>query len=240
MKKTHKNFGNLPSLLLYKQSPEAAASNGTIICCHGLESSKDAWTHDLKAFVQQGFLVVAIDNVGHGERRYNDFSERFHRDEQRKNNELIKVVKETAAEFPSLIAVLIKEELSIPGRIGVFGVSLGGFITYAAISQCSRIKAAASLLGSPEWWMKPDEQSPHLHPQKFANIRLLSQTAGQDDIVPAKYAEKFHSKLKSLFKDYSNRFAYKSYPESGHFMKEADWFAAIDNSVEWFQKHLGP
>jgi hypothetical protein len=240
MQKKHKIYSDIPTLRLFKESPATAADKGTIICCHGLDSSKDAWTHDLEAFVQEGFLIVAIDNVGHGERRYSDFSKRFHQDEQRKNNELIKVVKETAAEIPELIAGLTREEQAKPGRIGIFGVSLGAFITYATINQGSKVNTAVSLLGSPEWWMKPDKQSPHLHPESFADIRLLSQTAGQDEIVPAKYAEKFHAKLKDLFKDYSNRFACKTFPDSGHFMREDDWNEAINNSIKWFQKHLCP
>ncbi|MGM0599439.1 MAG: alpha/beta hydrolase family protein [Candidatus Rifleibacteriota bacterium] len=241
IQKTHKNFSNIPTLLLYKESPETAAKKGTIICCHGLDSSKDAWTHDLEAFVQAGFLIVAIDNVGHGERRYDDFSDRFDQNEQKKSDELIKVVKETAAEMPYLINALSNEKLVSKDKLGIFGVSLGGFIVYSSIRKNSEIRAVSSLLGSPEWWMKPDDiQSPHLHPQKFADIRLLAQTAEQDKLVPAQYGEKFHSKLQKLFNDYSERFAYKSFPESGHFMREVDWHEAINNSVEWFQKHLGP
>ncbi len=233
-----RNFRQTPALLVYKGGLTAAVNQGTIICSHGLSSAKNEWLHDLEILAQAGFLLVAIDNAGHGERRYADFEERFGKSAVNKDHELINVITATAAEVPGLVAELQAKKLALPGKSGMFGVSLGGFITYAAISEGSRIDVAVSLLGSPDWWMQPSEKSPNNQLQKFSTVKLLSLTAGQDELVPAGYAEAFHRRLNESFDDYEQRFKYFSFPDSGHFMQEKDWRQALNHVAGWFKLHF--
>jgi pimeloyl-ACP methyl ester carboxylesterase len=233
-----RNFRQTPALLVYNDDLTAAVNQGTSICSHGLNLAKNEWLHDLEILAQDGFLLVAIDNVGHGDRRYADFEERLGKSAVKKDSELIGVIKETAAEVPGLVAELLEKKLALPGKTGMFGVSLGGFITYAAISEGSRIDVAASLVGSPEWWMQPSEKSPYNQPQKFCNVKLLSLTAGQDKLVPAGHAEAFHARLKESYADYEQRFKYVSFPDSGHFMQKKDWRQALKQVTSWFKLHF--
>jgi hypothetical protein len=238
MKIKKRNFRHTPALLVYKGNLKAAVNQGTIICSHCLSSSKGEWLKDLELLAEAGFLLIAIDNVGHGDRLYADFEERFSKSNTRKDSELIAVIKETSAEIPDIVEELLAENLALPGKTGIFGVSLGGFITYATISEGSQISVAVSLLGSPRWWMRPEENCPFDNPQRFSEVKLLSLTAEKDELVPANHAQAFHKVLKTGFADYEQRFKYINFPESGHFMREKDWRKALEQVASWFKLHF--
>ena len=108
---------------------------------------------------------------------------------------------------------------------------------YTAITLETRLHVAATILGSPQWKIDLPE-SPHNHLKKFSSIRLISQNAGQDEIVPAVYARKFHMMLKARYSDYAERFDYIEYPDSGHFMQENDWRDCWTKTLTWFNHHL--
>lgn len=234
---TYLTLANIPLIAVYKKSKANASQNGCIICYHGFSSSKDAWLNDLKAIAEHGFMVIGVDNVGHGARRYSDFDERFAQEKQKTDEQFIQIVKETASELPALINSLLQEQLALANKLAAFGVSMGGFITYAAILKEPRLKAAATLVSSPEWWMANSKDSPHHHIEEFKNIKLLSMTAGKDDVVPRIYAQRFHDRLKERFDDYAQRFTYLNYEASNHMMNP-NWDDAIEQMLSWFKRHL--
>ena len=223
--------------MLYDGSLAGAISKGCILYYHGLDSSKDAWLHDLEIIAERGFLTIGVDNVGHGERRYPDFNARLSQDSPLYWHEFITAVHATAGEVPILVDELMKTGLAAEGKLGILGVSMGGFITYSAILVEPRLTAAVTVVSSPEWWGIRDSRSPHLHPGGFSKIKLLSQTAGNDTIVPNRYTDRFHDKLKSHFADYSSRFAHLDYPMSDHMM-DPDWEACWRKTIGWFEHHL--
>ena len=185
-------------MLLYKDKLEASVQKGCVLCFHGLTSSKDDWLHELAKIAEQGFLVVGVDNVGHGERRYADFDTRFADDNPDFYSNFLGAVAGTARELPSLLDALTDAGLMVENRVGVLGVSMGGYIAYAAVGLEPRIQAAVTIVASPEWLESP--KSPHRHFEKFNTVKLLSQTAGKDDVVPSRYAQNFHERLALLHK----------------------------------------
>ena len=102
------------------------------------------------------------------------------------------------------------------------------------------LAAAVSLLGSPNWWMQPSPGSPHRNLDAFGTIRLLSLTAGRDEAVPPVHAAVFHDRLARRFDDHAERFRHVDYPKSEHSMEPADWEQAVEESCEWFRRHLRP
>lgn len=233
----HRKFGDIPTVLVCEDSPERAAEEGCILCYHGFTSSKDAWLHDLKILAKGGFLVIGVDAVGHGERRHPDFETHFSGSQTEIDEAFLRIVEESSAELPDLVDELFGNGLVLEHKLGMFGVSMGGFITYAAVLKEPRLSAAVTLVSSPEWWMMPSPKSPHNHPEAFHSIKLLSQTAGKDQSVPNHYAQSFHKRLREHYEDYTERFKYRDYPASNHQMNP-DWQEALAETVVWFQSHL--
>ena len=217
--------------------PAGPAPRGSLLCYHGFTSSTEVWLHDLERFARDGFTVVGVDGVGHGRRRRPALERRF-ADPSTKEEALIDVVRATSAETPALLDALMREGIVREERVGAFGVSMGGFIVYAAVVREPRIAAAVSLLGSPDWWMHPSPDSPHHHIDAFDRVRLLSLTAGRDEAVPAVHAAAFHERLVRRFDERATRFRHIDYPASDHFMEPDDWERAIGESLGWFGRHL--
>jgi pimeloyl-ACP methyl ester carboxylesterase len=222
---------------MYQDSLTQAAEQGAILFFHGLSVSKEIQVKELTSLAEHGFLAIGLDNVGHGARRYADFDRRFSDNNPDLGANFLQAVLQTAQEVPLIIDALAAEKLTRPNKIGVAGISMGGYITYTAITLEPRLTVAASILGSPEWQHDLPE-SPHHHRNKFNHIKLISQNASLDVNVPAKYARRFHRKLESAFDDYQQRFAYFEYPNSNHFMTESDWAVCWDRTVRWFKHHF--
>ncbi len=77
-------------------------------------------------------MVIGVDNVGHGERRYADFEARFSHDNPEFYTCFFDAVEETLKEIPRIVDAAIAEGLAPGSRFGVCGISMGGFIAYGA------------------------------------------------------------------------------------------------------------
>ena len=225
-------------LLVCRGDAGSAAQKGCVLVFHGLGAAKDVHLKELESLAAQGFLAVGIDNVGHGERRYPDFSTRFSPTNPESYNyqNFLQAVSETAAEVPSLLAALTEAGLA-NDKIAALGISMGGYIVYEAVTLEPRLQVAVCTVASPEWLLNMAE-SPHRQLGRFDRVRLLSQTAGRDVVVPSRYARAFHEQLKERYKDYDDRFAYTEYPESDHMLAN-DWDRLWAQTLGWFRKHLG-
>ncbi len=232
-----RTLGGAPALLVYDGSPGEAARKGCILFFHGLSVSKEVNRQELEVLARHGFLAVGIDNVGHGERRYADFETRLARENPDFRRNFLSAVRDTAAEVPAILDALAAEGLLTAGKIGIVGISMGGYITYTAIPQEPRLQAAVAILGSPRWSLDWPEMPAH-HLDRFAEIKLLSQTAGLDESVPPERARAFHEQLRAMYNDDGARFEYVEYPHSPHFMREEDWAVCWGRTVAWFQRHL--
>ncbi len=227
----------VPLLLMFCGDINIAKAKGSILFFHGLGASKDIQIKELESLAQRGFLAIGIDNVGHGDRRYENFDELFSQQNPNLEKDFTDAVYSTAKELPKVIDGLLAKDLIVLDKIGVTGISMGGYVTYRAILEDKRVKAAVSILGSPRWKIEhPD--SPHLHLDKFYPIALLSQNAGKDESVPPHNAREFHQQLISHYAVAPERIAYEEYPESGHFMHEDDWNCLWEKTLKWFERFL--
>jgi uncharacterized protein len=231
------NIQGIPTIIIYKDQLETAVNKGCILCYHGLTSSKDAWIHDLELIAERGFVVVGVDNVGHGERIDPDFHNKYSQDNPDFWKNFVAITRATADETPALIDELVRLGFALGHRIGGLGASMGGLILYSAVLLEPRLSTVVTVVSSPEWWEFEHPDSPHHHLEKFSRVNLLSITAGQDNTVPNIYTKVFHDRLQAHFSDYQQRFAYKDYLSSDH-MLNLDWDAAWKSAVEWFEVHL--
>ena len=100
-------------------------------------------------------------------------------------------------------------------RLGIGGRSMGGEVVYASILVEQRLRAAASIVGSPEWTL-PLSDSPHHHPQRFYPVAILSQAAELDAFVPATPIREFHAGLAAAYGQAPERNQYIEHAGVGH------------------------
>lgn len=226
-----------PALLVYDKDRQSASQKGSVFYYHGLTSSKDQQHKELTSLAQRGFLAIGVDNIGHGERRYADFDWRFSTANPDSGKALLEAVALTAQELPRLLDAYIQAGIVRPDKVGLIGVSMGGYIAYAAALIEPRLKAVSVILGSPHWW-EAAADSPHQYPERFYPTAILSQNAGQDTSVSPHYAKDFHQALTPYYAAQPDRQCYCEYPESGHFMRESDWNQCWAKNLHWLETYL--
>ena len=236
-------LASAPALALFQKSPEESARHGIILFYHGFGESKDRYVDVLTRFATAGFLAIGIDGVGHGERRYPDFAERFPPIQPpligniQLETAFLSVVHATTQEVSAIIDALFERGWVRDGRLGISGHSFGGFVTYAAIVTEKRIRVAAPVVGSPQWKL-PWPESPHLHLAQFFPTALLSQTASNDTRVLPDFARELHQQLIPYYAQTPERLWYIEYQDSGHDLSEQDWQQAWENVVNWFERFI--
>ncbi|MFL5344767.1 MAG: alpha/beta hydrolase family protein [Hyalangium sp.] len=229
------SLAGAPALTVHQGSREEALERGTVLFFHGLNGSKEVHERELNLFAEHGLFAVGVDAVGHGERRYPDFSIRFADDNPRVDEEFAGVVQATAREVPALLDALVQEHGATPRRMGIGGASMGGFITYAALAEERRLRVAVPLIASPELGRAG---SPHERPERFFPVALFSQTAGRDEVVPPRQAREFHARLEPFYAQAPERLRYREFPESSHMMRPQDWKEATKDAAEWLVRFL--
>lgn len=237
MKELKITTASAPALLIFQHTPEIAAARGTILFYHGLGACKEANRRELESLAGLGFLAVGIDNFAHGERRIPGVEPSrlpFSSGEMT----FLDMVRQTAAEIPAIIDDLAARGIADPARIGACGISMGGYITYAAPLRDPRVRVITPVLGSPRWTDR-DSDSPHKSPQGFSPVALLAQNGGMDTCVPPRFAREFNDVLKPYYRECPHRLSYVEFPHSEHFMREEDWSRLWQNVLDWHERFLG-
>src|SRR5437588_12958226 len=103
----HTRLASAPALAVYLDSPEAASRNGTILFHHGFTARKEGNIKELADLAARGYLAVGIDAVGHGERRFADFDDRFSSSNPSHDNNYYDAVRDTAREMPAVLDALL-------------------------------------------------------------------------------------------------------------------------------------
>src|SRR6202050_2526925 len=232
----------VPGLLRYLGSPEAAAGRGTVLFYHGFGGSKERRGFYLTGLAEAGFLAVSLDAVGHGERRLADFDvifndERWDADFEATETDFLRLIDDTAAEVPSIIDDLLARGWAREDGIGVGGRSLGGKVASASALADTRVRVAASVVGSPEWTL-PRAHSPHHHSDRFFPAAVLSQAAEYDEYVPAGPIRDFHAKLEPWYAQEPERIQYIEYSGVGHFLTPELNRKTCHRMVAWFERWL--
>jgi uncharacterized protein len=236
-------IADVPALVWYRDAPELAMERGTVLFYHGFGGSKDGSSrYYAVALAEAGFLAVSLDAVGHGERRFPDFDvvfndERWDTHFDETESAFLKLIDDTAAEAPAVIDDLVGRGWASSDRIGICGRSLGGNICYAAVLADPRVRAMASIVGSPEWTL-PRAHSPHLHPDRFFPAAVMSQAAELDQYVPAEPIRGFHARLERCYTRDPSRIEYLEYPGVGHFLTPELNADSCRRVVAWFRRWL--
>lgn len=135
---------------------------------HGWDSYKERVLEEAYELAQENFRVILPDAPSHGVRKNN------------KHNDLLifwEVVKKTVEEFPLIVEHYIYKNKIDSERIAVSGLSMGGIITSAILTQYDFVKTASILMGSPapvklsKWLLEKEDLATELEP-KFIESEL--------------------------------------------------------------------
>ena len=226
-------LGEVPTLVA-SRGPTPVPERGTVLVYHPLGEDKSVHAEDLERLAAAGFLAVGVDAIAHGERRLAGAYARFRADPL---GAFLEVVTATAGEVPGLVDALAARGWAMPGRVGIVGVSLGGFVAYGAALADRRIGAAACICAAPDWG--PDPRSPLRRPDEFWPVALLSITAAEDGLVSPEPARALHAELVPRYAATPERLRYLELPGERHRMSAAGWAATRAEADAWLDRFVG-
>ncbi|MEK3887413.1 esterase [Bacillus sp. FSL K6-3431] len=222
---------------------------------HGFTSAKEHNLHFAYLLAEKGFRVILPEANFHGER-----------------NNAVSVEKMTYHFWDIVIQMvaeldMIKKEYAIKGfidveRIGVVGTSMGGIVTLGALGQYKWIKAAVSLMGSPNYEQFSRSQITHLKEagvkipftdkqleEKFALLQtydiskqpdlvggrpLLFWHGKKDPVVPFQPTYEFYENIKNQYKENPANIKFIVDQDAAHKVSRE----ALLKTVSWFDQHL--
>lgn len=226
----HRTLAGVPLLLA---TPDGATGPlPAVLWFHGFGVDKEVHRKELRQLAEAGFLAVGVDAAGHGARRLPNLDARQAAPHDEALRTMIELASRTADEVPAVVRALADEGLADGDRIGVVGVSMGGYVVYRTVLVEPAVRAAVAILGSPEW---PEGDSPHHHLDGFRRAALLSITAERDENVPPAAARALHRRLADPD---SGLHRYVELSGAVHLMSEAHWNQAMDETVRWLALHL--
>ena len=142
------------------RKPAGAARPPVVVMCMGLDSTKEEMDSNETVFLARGIATLAFDGPGQGEGEY-DFAIRGDYEAP------VKAVLDYIGSRGDLDS----------GRVGVWGVSLGGYYAPRAAAFEKRIKACIALSG-PFEWAEYFDKLPELTRHTF-QVRSRSRTMAE-------------------------------------------------------------
>ena len=226
-------LANVPLLLALPDPPAPPAP--IVLWFHGLGADSAVHRAELERVAGAGFIAVGVDAVAHGRRRAADLDARIAAPFAAARDSMLELAVASAAELPALLDALAAEGVGVAERVGAVGISMGGYLLYQAVTVEPRIRAAVSILGSPEW---PYGGGPHRSIEALERTALLSITAELDASVPPAAARRLDAALAARGAD-AERHRYLELAGAHHLMSAEHWAATMDATVAWLVRHLG-
>lgn len=192
----------------------------SVILLHGYAASAQAQRGDGEAFVSEDTEVVLPDAPGHGGREDGRLAHFASLPAERRASAIHALAREWQAELPDLAARCRQRGAA---RVGVVGISMGGFVALGALATPCPFDAVAAVLAAPNL-VDPAQIT-------WGRPPLLLGLAGQDSAVPPDAGRRFA-------RDYGAEL--HEYPASGHFMRGEDWCDLWGHVTAFLRRQLGP
>lgn len=231
---------DLPGLVVNRE--ELPSDAPLVIVLHGLGSRKEKMLPALYEFAQTGCRAVALDARMHGERP--DAQAREARLEADYLGTTSEMIEGTARDVSRLL------DHFGAARAAVHGISLGGYITFAALIVEPRLYAASVAMGSPDWigqtrrfGLEPGhpayDRAARLNPldllpQTLPPRPLLMLHGTADEVVVPDGVIALEQRLRPLYAAHPERLALELYPGLGHTYNDD----MLRRSAAWMQRFL--
>ncbi|PIC05869.1 esterase [Anoxybacillus flavithermus] len=244
------SIANIPCLHVVKED-DTHHMRPLVIFIHGFTSAKEHNLHFGYLLAEAGYRVVLPDALYHGERPNPLSDDELHLS-------FWDIVLTTIRELEEIKNELVERKLADPNRIGVVGTSMGGIVTFGALTQYDWIRVAGSLMGSPCYQTFFDLQLQFaerkgitlplskqqletlrdtltaydlsLQPEKLNGRPLFIWHGKQDDVVPFDYTYAFYKQIEPFHEPLTMLID----EHAGHKVTRE----AFLQTVQWFVKHL--
>lgn len=122
-----------------------------LIFSHEFRSKKEFFLEEMKFFAGHDFFTIAVDNKHHGMRKEPPFAAMCMEDGKFNVLKIRKIINDSAYDIPKIIDYLINTENLDITRIGLYGISMGGYIAFKVLTMDDRVSFAALFISSPYW-----------------------------------------------------------------------------------------
>ena len=233
-------------------APKETKPRPLVIWLTGFSGQKESVEAHLREFAKQGFVALSFDPHQHGERRIESREELVKRVRGNIRRHFWPILARTAEETPKVIDWAIKT-LGVRPEVGMGGISMGGDIAVAAAGVDRRISVVSACIATPDW-LRPgsfeppgepdtaaqadyDRRNPLTHLQLYAHRPAIAfQSGAADKQVPPDGGTRFVTALKPLYAEVAERLVVNLEPDVPHRFTPR----MLDNSIQWFAKHLKP
>ena len=231
----------------------SAAPHPLVILSHGFTRSKEDWRERIPELAGRGYFVAALDNRGHGDRRGPDFLSRTFRGGKWDILGIRQLIQETAEDIRIVLDQILTQEDVDLSRIGLAGVSMGAFASLKTTVSDDRIRAAASIIGSPYWddlfegtREEGDPQrrreleafaarhQPASFTERFFPRAVLFQTGETDPHLNSQRVKDFCLQLGGAYASAPEKLCCMEHPGIAHEFTAGMW----DNALRWFERFL--
>jgi len=230
-----------------------------ILFTHGLGRDKEFYADRLVSLASAGFLVIAIDDFLHGERREGSVFPPHMGDLVAPQAVWVHqtCVSRTALDVGRIIEQLDSIDRADPSRLGLVGVSMGGDAALVATACQPRVSAVVTFVSAADaWWdvtrLPPGPErdarqagySPRLrqlvhsldptqHAEQMHPRAVLMMNAGRDPAIEPRSVEPYIARLRSLYGADAGRVGFVVEPEAGHKVTDTMWPRMIDWVVRY-------
>jgi pimeloyl-ACP methyl ester carboxylesterase len=248
---TRKLFINdIPVLVCYADDN---SKKNLLVLSHWFSGNKEGWTDKMKQLAQMSFYTVALDNRYHGERKGISFKEKIMTPDGHLDLLVLrKTMNETASDISTLIDHYVGDKTINASEIGIIGISMGGFVTYASLIHDKRISFAIPIISSPFWDDIPEDtnvvntemaieefkdyavkNSPANQFEKFYPRKLFALIGTQDKHFKAERVIDFYKKLKISYGADNKNINISQYTV-GHEMTDTMW----NDVLKWLKEEI--
>lgn len=238
---------DIPVLYCY---PKGVVNAPLVIFNHGTSGCGHEQLFMGIPLAQAGFFTVLLDARNHGRRKAANWAELYAPAQYKRT--YVQALIDTCDDISRLIDHLEHDPRVDATRIGITGISQGGYMSFMAITRDKRISVAAPMIGSPDleatfgsslpFDQYPAEvqqfaiaHSPLRHFARMPPTALLIQNGADDTIVPVEGVRKLDALLRPLYRDHPERYEYGEYAGVGH--NDAGMRAT---TIAWLERHLSP
>ncbi len=246
-------IAGVPVLMLRSRGGGAGP---VVLLSHGFRDDKETVVADVGAeeLARRGHVVVALDNRGHGERRApTPVSPGRGPGDPVSLLAIRTLIKETADDIPALLDGLAREHGLDVRRVAMTGISMGGFVTWRAMTVDPRIDVAVPILASAYWEDIPGQvpfplsgvgeaqayaaqYNPALQRKRLGHQAILALLGAEDPHLDVAKAAAFVESLRPAYSQSPDRIAAKVYPHIGHQFTEA----MRTDLFDWLHRHRFP